>query len=82
MTEQRHMAYPVQESEGFPLQIETIDINDNYVLFKGGLQIEVTDYLSLDEYTDDGSDADTCIVNHPHYGWLIIDIEPVSVRVQ
>lgn len=80
--QEQHMAYPFETSEGFPIDIEIIDVIEGYVLFRGGLKLEVEVYLSLDDIIDDGEDADQCIVNHPAYGYLNIDIFPEPVTKQ
>lgn len=77
----KHMACPIAEYEAFPLDIEDINIDGNYVLFKGGLKLDVETYLSLDEVVDEGHYADSCIVEHPAYGWIQIDIEPDAVTI-
>ncbi|MEN3145707.1 hypothetical protein ABCW43_00170 [Neorhizobium sp. IRAMC:178] len=76
------MAYPLETSEGFPIDIEVIDVIEGYVLFRGGLKLDIDTYLSLDEEIDDGEDADQCIVEHPEYGFLFIDIFPEAVTKQ
>lgn len=76
-----HMAYPLKETEGFPLDIEIINVIEDYVIFKGGLRLEIDTYLDLDEETDNGEEADVCVVDHPVYGWLWIDIEPIAPSI-
>jgi hypothetical protein len=71
----RLQAWNTESPEPFYPGVDSVNINDNYVLFSDGSMVTINTYLDFEEtVVDDGAEASSCWVEHPKHGWLQVDI--------
>jgi len=63
------------------MEVELVNLTQNYVMFTNGVSVPITDYFDSDGDECEPDRATVCVAGDDAVGWFSIEIAPTSERV-